>query len=229
MMHRVRSAMGEDNGPLFTVADETYIGGDPKNWHASDPRKANVKRGRGTHKTPVVSVIESKTGRTHSRAVADVTGRTLRKAITDNVDMAFSTLHTHALPACLGIGAEMAGHFYVDHSAGEYGNDKTNGTNLAECFFSQVKRSLDGTHHNVSREHLHRYLGEFDFRFGTSKLTDAERMALLVEQADGRLPYRAGWCVCGSLSRNRQQGHRCDRPIDRTPMHLCVPLSLSSL
>lgn len=194
MMHRIRSAMGADNGPLFTgdvVADETYIGGDPHNWHANDPRKAGVKRGRGTHKAPVVTVIESETRRARSRAVADVTGRTLRKAITDNVDMAFSTLHTDALPAYLGIGAEMAGHFYVDHSAGEYGNDKTNGTNLAECFFSQLKRSLDGTHHNVSREHLHRYLGEFDFRFGTCKLTDAERMACLVQHIDGRLPYRA--------------------------------------
>lgn len=192
MMHRLRFAMSADNGPLFTgdvVADETYFGGDPKNRHASDPRVE--KRGRGTSKTPIVTVIEAKSRRTRSRAVADVTGATLRKAITDNVDMAFSTLHTDALPAYLGIGADMAGHFYVDHSAGEYANDKTNGTNIVEAFYAQLKRSVDGTHHHISREHLHRYLGEFDFRFSTSKMTDAERMGCLLAQADGRLSYQS--------------------------------------
>lgn len=120
-----------------------------------------------------MTVIESATRRTRSRAVPNVTGRTLRKAITDNVDMAFSTLHTDALPAYLKIGAEMAGHHFVDHSAGEYTTEKSKGTNQAESFFSQLKRSLDGTHHHVSREHLARYLGEFDFRYATCKMTDA--------------------------------------------------------
>lgn len=31
-------------------------------------------------------------------------------------------------------------------------------TNQAENFFSQLKRSIDGTHHNVSVQHLPRYL-----------------------------------------------------------------------
>lgn len=34
-------------------------------------------------------------------------------------------------------------------------------TNLAESFFAQLKRSLDGTFHNLSREHLGRYAEEF--------------------------------------------------------------------
>jgi hypothetical protein len=32
-----------------------------------------------------------------------------------------------------------------------------------------LKRSIDGTHHHVSREHLNRYLAEFDFRYSTRK------------------------------------------------------------
>lgn len=188
LLHRIRQAMGADHGPKFTgdvVADETYIGGDPANRHAS--QRGVVKRGRGTSKAPVVTVIESATGRARSRAVPDVTGRTLRSAIMDNVDMAFSTLHTDALPAYLKIGAQMAGHFYVDHSTGEYTTEKSKGTNQAENFFSQLKRSLDGTHHHVSREHLHRYLGEFDFRYSTCRLEDSERMRVLVSQIEGRL------------------------------------------
>ena len=103
--------------------------------------------------------------------------------------MPFATLHTDSLHAYKNIGATMAGHHSVDHSKGEYATDKTKGTNQVENFFSQLKRSLDGTHHHVSREHLDRYLGEFDFRYATCKMSDTERMSLLIDQLDGRLTY----------------------------------------
>ncbi|MGI8806523.1 MAG: transposase [Acidimicrobiales bacterium] len=43
------------------------------------------------------------------------------------------------------------------------------GLDMAEGLFSQLKRSLDGTHHHVSVQHLPRYLAEFDFRYTTRK------------------------------------------------------------
>jgi len=62
---------------------------------------------------------------------------------------------------------------------------------MAESFFSQFKRSLDDAHHNVSKEHLHRYTTEFEFRWNTRKQTDAERVQTLVDQSVGkRLTYR---------------------------------------
>lgn len=55
-----------------------------------------------------------------------------------------------------------------------------------------MKRSLDGTHHAVSREHLDRYLAEFSFRFSTCKESDTARMERLLGQVFGRrLTYRA--------------------------------------
>jgi hypothetical protein len=64
-------------------------------------------------------------------------------------------------------------------------------SNQAENFFSQLKRSLDGTHHHVSRKHLARYLGEFDFRYTTKEQNDGERMQKIIDQAAGRrLTYR---------------------------------------
>ena len=172
------------------VVDETYIGGDPKNWHADDPRCANIRYGRGTHKTPVVALINADFGECRSAVAPAVSGKTLRKVIAENVDMAFSTLHTDALPAHMKIGQEMAAHYVVDHSAGEYTSEKSNGTNKAENWFSQLKRSLDGTHRHVSVEHLHRCLGEFDYRCSTSGLTDAESMAILATRVAGRLTYK---------------------------------------
>ena len=64
-------------------------------------------------------------------------------------------------------------------------------TNAIEGFFSQLKRSIDGTHHRVSVDHLHRYLAEFDFRFSTCKMSDTARMQKLIDQTEGRrLAYK---------------------------------------
>ena len=55
----------------------------------------------------------------------------------------------------------------------------------------QLKRSIDGTHHHVSRQHLHRYLSEFDFRYNTHKVADGDRAQRTIRQAAGkRLAYR---------------------------------------
>src|SRR5271163_4769056 len=43
---------------------------------------------------------------------------------------------------------------------------------MAEGYFSQLKRSLDGTYHHVSVEHLPRYLAEFEYRYSTCKMSD---------------------------------------------------------
>ena len=48
-------------------------------------------------------------------------------------------------------------------------------TNTAEGYFSQLKRSIDGTHHHVSERHLDRYLAEFDYRYTMRKMKDGER------------------------------------------------------
>ncbi|HLH14686.1 MAG TPA: transposase [Solirubrobacteraceae bacterium] len=88
------------------------------------------------------------------------------------------------------LGKEFASHTAVNHNIGEYVVGDAS-TNQAEAFFAQLKRSLDGTHHHVSREHLPRYLSEFEFRFSTCHDTDTERMGQLLSQVGGRrLSYR---------------------------------------
>ncbi len=177
LLHRIRDAMSERDGALFignVVVDETYIGGNPENRHAAT--KGPRKFGRGTDKTPVLSVIGVEEGIARSRVVANITGGTLGAAIAQSVAMAEATMHTDTYPSYGPIGATMAGHFQVDHKAGQYVTEKSHGTNKAENYFSQLKRSLDGTHHHISREHLPRYLAEFDFRYSTREMTDTARM-----------------------------------------------------
>ena len=78
----------------------------------------------------------------------------------------------------------------MNHSEDEYVRGDVS-TNLAEGYFAQLKRSIDGTHHKVSVEHLPRYVAEFDFRRSTCKVSDSDRMAQMVAQAEGRrLSYK---------------------------------------
>jgi ISXO2-like transposase domain len=90
------------------------------------------------------------------------------------------------------IGREFATHSTVNHAADEYVNRKTGATtNKAENFFSQLKRSLDGTFHHVSKDHLPRYLVEFDYRYSHRRISDTARMEHMVGRIEGRrLTYK---------------------------------------
>lgn len=59
-------------------------------------------------------------------------------------------------------------------------------SNTVEGFFGQLKSSLDGTYHHVSHQHLQRYLNEFDYRYSTRKVSDAERTERVIRQSAGR-------------------------------------------
>ncbi len=191
MLHRLREAMRLGTTERFTgtvLADETYIGGDPENRHAW--QREDGHDGRGTDKAPVVSLLNTTTGEVRSRVVANVNGLTLGTLILDNVDPMGSTLVTDQWKGYLPIGEHFAKHQRVNHSKGEYVRDGFT-TNPLEGFYSQLKRSIDGTHHNVSVEHLQRYVDEHDFRYSTCKMSDTARMERIIDQAQGRrLTYR---------------------------------------
>jgi transposase-like protein len=59
-------------------------------------------------------------------------------------------------------------HKSVNHSADEWVNGETH-TNAIEGFWSILKRSIKSTHVRVSKKHLAKYLGEFEFRYNMRK------------------------------------------------------------
>jgi transposase-like protein len=197
MLHRIREAMTRD--PLAGLlsgtieADETYIGGKPKNKHrrADQGHHYNNTAAKPLdNKTPVFALVNRETGEVRSRVMPRVTGDNLRNALRSEVNVGNSTLYTDELVAYRQVGPEFVEHSTVRHGVKEYARGPVT-TNRIEGYFSQLKRSIDGTHHHVSATHLGRYLAHFDFMYSTRKLTDSDRMVRIIDQAAGRrLPYR---------------------------------------
>lgn len=185
LMHRIRYAMTQgisasEKMTGIVEVDETYIGGKPR-------VKGISKRGRGTKKTPVMAILQ-RDGKLHRRTVANITGHTLKGAIRECVDTK-ARIMTDEFGAYRGLHREFASHEIVNHGSREYVRGDVT-TNTAESCFAILKRGINGIFHAVSKKHLHRYLGEFDFRWNHRNINDGERTVAAVENAIGkRLSY----------------------------------------
>jgi transposase-like protein len=184
MLHRIRFAMAPTDGNPLTgtvEVDETYIGGKYSGPGGQAKRYSN--------KSSVVGMLE-RGGKVRTMVVPDVTARTLRHAVLQNVDRR-SRLMTDENRGYHAVGKEFeGGHHTVKHSAGEYVRGDVY-TNSIESYFGILKKGINGIYHSVSKKHLHRYLAEFEFRFNNRELSDGNRVVAAIEAADGkRLRYR---------------------------------------
>lgn len=183
MCHRIRFAL-QDVLPLEQLdgiieADETYVGG----------RRRGRGRGYVGNKTPVVSLVE-RGGRVRSQVVERVTGEAVTTLLRTHV-AASAELNTDESPIYSAVGKEFASHETVNHSADEYvRRDPETGrvatTNAVEGFFGNSKRSIDGTHHNISRKHAGLYFAELDHKYNTRKDSDGERTVAGIQKMEGK-------------------------------------------
>jgi transposase-like protein len=191
MCHRIREAMKRpplvDKLRGIVEADETFIGGKPRAGQIKDRKDA--ARWHHTNKIGVATLVE-RGGEARSFQLGRVTGSDLHRVLNENVDKANTRLMTDGRVQYRTIGREFPSHEWVDHSKDEYARGDVT-SNTVEGYFGQLKSSLDGTYHHVSERHLQRYLNEFDYRYSTRKLTDAERTERTIRQSAGRrLRYR---------------------------------------
>jgi len=183
LMHRIREAMKDEGGPLggpgqIVESDEAFVGG----------KKNRRLSGKVAPKKKVVTLVE-RGGRARSFHVANIHANTVRSALVENIDRA-STLMTDEANIYRAVGREFADHKHMLHAGRQFADGEVH-SNSAENFFSILKRGVIGTYHHWSPAHLHRYLAEFDFRYSTRKLSDAERTAEAIKGARGkRLMYR---------------------------------------
>lgn len=185
MAHRIRFAMGE--GPLAALIkgtveiDETYVGG------------RGESRTLAIRKTAVVALVQRK-GKVRTKVMSTVTQRNLRSCLNECAP-AETIINTDKAGVYIGLNKTFQRHDVVDHSKYQYALKNADGSsahvNTAESFFSLIKRGIMGSFHHVSREHLHRYASEFQFRWNNRHIEDGQRMEIAIEQVAGkRLTYR---------------------------------------
>jgi transposase-like protein len=195
LMHRIRWAMApanEQESKLTGVVefDETYIGGKPR-YPArkdSDVRYKGKARDFSDRKTAVVGGVE-RDGRVKARVVRSTKAPEMAEIVREMVDPS-ADLMTDESVIYKTVGQEYASHKRVKHALGQYVKYTADGeqitTNRIEGFWAGLKRQVGGTHHAVSRKHLHRYVSEAEFKYNNRALSDADRMVKLIQASDHR-------------------------------------------
>ncbi len=183
--HRIREMLKENAPELLdgiVEVDETYVGGSESNKHKS---KRNASA-RVSGKTMVFGAVE-RGGKVVTKIIPNTTAESLIAAVEENV-----------AEGAIMVSDENKGykklnkkyrHVKVNHSKGEYVRGAA-WTNTIEGFWSLLKRQIDGIHHSVSPQHLHRYCNESTFRYNRKKVTQDERFHDAVLNCNTRLTYK---------------------------------------
>ena len=98
----------------------------------------------------------------------DVKAKTLVPAIEANV-IKDATVYTDDLMSYDRLASLGFDHKTVAHSQKIYVTGEDIHTNNVEGFWSQLKRSIDGTYHHVTAKHLQEYADEYSFRYNHRK------------------------------------------------------------
>ena len=162
MGHQIRDLMSGNQGMVnlsgVVEVDEAYVGGLTSNMHKK-------KREHAKPKTAILGMVE-RGGRVITKVVPNTTTNELMGHIRENIaegTLVITDNHTSyfTMPSYFK-------HESVNHSTEEYKRGEFH-TNTIEGFWSQLKRTIKGTHIQVSPKHLHRYAGECSFRYSNRK------------------------------------------------------------
>jgi transposase-like protein len=160
MWKQIRSILSDGNDIKFVgkvEVDETYIGG-----------KKQGKRGRGSENKTVVLGFVEREGRAKAIVIPDVKAHTLLPAVEANINKD-AMVYTDDLPSYDRLETMGFDHKTIAHSQKVYVTAGDIHTNSVEGFWSQLKRSIDGTYHHVTPEHLQEYADEYSFRYSHRK------------------------------------------------------------
>ena len=190
MVHRIRESMRDDDpqpmggGGSVVEADETYFG--------KIPGRSKRKGDRGPTSSRAVVALVERGGRSRAFHVKDYPhAGMVRDILVQNVKRD-SELNTDESKLYTSVGEEYLSHYTVTHSRHQYVHPQTGAhSNSIEGYFGIFKRGMKGVYQHCAEKHLQSYLNEFDFRYNTRNISDAERAELALKGSAGkRLTYR---------------------------------------
>lgn len=158
MAKQIRLLFSKSGGKLSKIVevDETYVGGRRKGrWEG--------KAGRGAAgKTAVFGMVERE-GDIKAEVVQNVKASSLMPLIKENIEPG-SRIMSDYYSSYNKVRNMGFYHRRINHAIKQYVRGKTH-TNTIEGFWSQMKRSIDGTYHSVSPKYLQHYVDEFSYRY----------------------------------------------------------------
>lgn len=164
MAHQIKRLMGNNKPQKLTgivEADESYFG--MKAANMTKKKWASMIDATNTfrdNKTGVMGFI-SRDGLVRMEVMFP--GKSFKERVRDNVSKD-AVLVTDSHIGYQGLNVELAGHETVNHDAGEYKRERWH-TNTIEGFWSQLKRTIKGTHIHVDARYLQIYADEVAFRY----------------------------------------------------------------
>lgn len=164
MAHQIKRLMANEKIEKLTgivEADESYFG--MKAANMTKKKRASMIDANNTfkdNKTGVMGFI-SRDGKVRTEVM--FAGKTFKERVRDNVSTD-ANLVTDSHLGYAGLDLEFASHETVNHDAGEYKRDNWH-TNTIEGFWSQLKRTIKGTHIHCDARYLQLYADEVAFRY----------------------------------------------------------------
>ncbi len=153
MCKQIRLLMEQDNDKLAgeIEVDETYA-----------PSRKHPRRIGRSNKQIIFGAVE-RNGRVSANHVKSSGARVLIPIIQDRVETDV-TIYSDEFGSYKSLTKRGYTHTTVNHSTLQYVRGTAH-TNTIEGFWSQLKRSIDGTYHAVSPKYLQSYVNQFVFQY----------------------------------------------------------------
>lgn len=169
---QIRTLMGQGGEMLNKTVevDEMYVGGKRRQARKNE------------NKSMVVGMVQ-RGGRIKTKHLDEYWTSTMLKTLVDNVERGTRLITDDS--SIMGKTKRLGYlHDSIKHSAKKYVKGNIH-TNTIEGFWSQIKRSLDGTYHSISAKHLQSYVDEFAFHYN-QRLCDVPAFQTLLSRLCGQ-------------------------------------------
>lgn len=162
--------------------DETFIGGKHRYRKGKNKRGFN---GQG-NKTTVIGILQ-RGGRVASQSVNKKRSGKILLPIIENHVATGSTINTDDYAPYKKLSRLGYNHKVIHHNRYRFAYGEIH-TNSIEGYWAHVKSSIRGTNKHVSKEHLQKYLNEFDFHRNRQAQTAMQMFDEIIKRLIN--PYR---------------------------------------